>query len=284
MRYGVDIHSKTTGESYFIPKRRYAGERGGTSNVSNPAPRLMDGWAGWMIASNRRKLRNEIQGRKVRRQWNLRNIVQPIGGDVAPYDVANKVTRSGLTYEARDMVRWIRSSSVKSGVHEVRAARLDREVRNPEREAERINALAMGGWKGIVSAPEVRVSERGASGIAGIRGTAQAVTQRDAVDLGYLQDSFLLKGLATVGVATHPLATAEQSHAALLICRKVTSKCAVRVIYADGRNEVRPVSEYVNLRNERKAVKHVKPALETQAVQDARIAAGLPSIHKGANH
>lgn len=205
--------------------------------------------------------------------------------DTAPYNVAQRVTRSGLTHVQRDVVRWIRSNAVKLTVHEVRAARLEREAIDPEREAERINALAMNGWKGIIPATEVRVSERGASGIKGVRGTAGRVTQRDAVDLGWLQDSFLLKGLATVGVATHPLATGEQYHAALAECRVRTSRCAVRVYLPNGTSSVKPVSDYVNLRNERKQTRRAnRPAIESQAEQDARIAAGIGSIHSGANH
>jgi hypothetical protein len=105
-------------------------------------------------------------------------------------------SRQALSYGQRDLVKWVRSSEVKSSLPygEVAALPVPGENAKPSTSKP---------WRGLVNGSEVRVNTRGAYGKRGIRAAAERVTQRDTRTPVYL-----LKPLPyiVVGCATHTAA------------------------------------------------------------------------------
>lgn len=174
---------------------------------------------------------------------------------------------TALTHEMRETIRYMRNLAVRESLMGTHERTGHREAIDAEAMATIINA------RGIpaVDAREVRVNERGASGIAGVRGAASLVSQRDAH-----VPTTLLRGLSTVGVATHPYATQAEVAAALMACRRNPSLCTVRVINAAG-SRIVPVSDYVAIRRERRAASRSNASTASRASADIALMASMGS-------
>lgn len=138
---------------------------------------------------------------------------------------------------------------------------------------------------------EARHSERGASGIKGVRGSFQSVSMRDSKTMGKDgQHDSLLGQLSTVGVATHPLAREWHYSAAILECRKDWHKSTVRItnrrvpfaVWAKGlHTSIVPVTDYLVLRDTRKQGKRKAVAVQaSRQAQDMALQASIGTIHE----
>jgi hypothetical protein len=276
MRF-VEMHRKD-GTTDLVPVRRYNRQAPTVSHVSNPPAR-------WRFEGiNLRDMQRSSRRMALLRRSGKRSIpVVPIA-DSAPIRSTSfylSIPLPRLSHAARETVRILRSDSMKLTIHPAREqARHRRET--PEQIAERMNTLASNPWAGIVKATETRVAPRGIVGNGIKVGLASRVTTRDAGKGHELHDPFLLRGLATVGVATHPLATAEIYDAAIAACRRRPALSTVRVITGDV-SVIKPVSDYVAIKTERRnARKQARQAVITQAQRDAGLMATMGTIHSDA--
>lgn len=159
-------------------------------------------------------------------------------------------TRRTLTREQRNITRALRDYSARMRC----ALRLAREPQTARvnRHAARYAAL-MPGWRGLTPALDTRHSERGASGIAGVKGAAAHVSQRDAH-----APTMLLRAMPAgivVGHATDTRLTREQRAWLLDTLRRDPQRATLTRLMPGPHGlmrTVRPVSDYVALRQERR--------------------------------
>lgn len=195
---------------------------------------------------------------------------------------ASRVKRYGLSKEAMTVLRLVidyRRREVVRATDELQASvgRLRKET--PEEKAVKLNKLYDAeAWRGMIPARETRYSERGASGIPGVRGLAAKVSMRDV-----RKPTALLLPLLTVGVATHPGASDENYSEAILYVRQHPLASTVRVklpaSHGAYRSTIVPVSDYTALARERRGearqVRHVATAAMVPEVQRLALAGKL---------
>jgi hypothetical protein len=200
-------------------------------------------------------------------------LASDVKGEHVPFDVTTVIRRRDMA-TVRYIMRAMRDYSARMRTALRLQAMSDAGMTQ--------GARSSGGelWRGITSAPSVRVSARWSSGVQGDRVRAsERVSMRDAADVHGDADYVALSPLATVGIATHVLATGENYADAIAIARRDRSRCAVRVIHHTGASVVLPHSHYVAERQARKAANtaHVRNVIQTREASNlallARIAA-----------
>lgn len=146
--------------------------------------------------------------------------------------------------------------------------------------------------RGIPAIPtvDVRVSERGASGIPGVRGTFAQVSMRDAQSHGDA-DAILLRGMATVGCATHPSATGDDYSRVLRDMRIDPTLCTVCVRQSHAsystwdRGEhvtILPVWGYVESARIARKARRTSKAGDVSVTRDHALQAAMGTIHSEA--
>lgn len=193
----------------------------------------------------------------------------------------SRMTRYGLTRDNLEVVRIVvdhRRREVIRATDELQAAvgRLRKET--PEEKAAKLNGLTLKAWdaepwRGMIPAREARYSERGASGIKGVRGMASRVSIGDVH-----KPVALLLPLLTVGVATHPGASDVNYCEAIAYVRRHPLAATVRVkrpaSHGAYLSSIVPVREYTDLARERKGEARQARQARTVAVQGHRMMAG----------
>lgn len=180
----------------------------------------------------------------------------------------------------------------------------DDQVRATLSHAQRVSLASeyvkpMTALRGVPAIPtsEARYSERGASGIKGVKGSFASVSMRDAKAMGRdgLHDS-LLKQLNTVGVATY-YASGKPAHAshvtaAIAVARTDWKRSALTVrqsrvpfaVWATGAHIYNaPVTQYLVVADTRKQAKRAgttSAVVVTQAQRDVVLAASIGTIHE----
>lgn len=182
-----------------------------------------------------------------------------------------------LTPETRRILKLVidyRRREVVRATDELQASvgRLRKET--PEEKARKLNKLwDAEPWKGLIPAREARHSERGASGISGVRGMASRVSVSDAH-----KSPTLLLPLLTVGVATHAGASDANYIEAINYVRRHPLASTVRIKRPASHgayvSTIDPVSYYIELARERRGEARETRKLASVAVMGHRVMAG----------
>jgi hypothetical protein len=227
-------------------------------------------------------------------------------GTVSAHNAAQRRTRGRtahtLTRGQLWTVRLVRDAAVREALAARDAlgvaASLPRTLtlykESPEALAARMNgsthtngktAMARRAWRawdseartnsGLVSARDARYSERGASGIRGVRGVAARVSLRDA----HMPPS-MLTAMPVVGVATHPAATGSDYDALIGHVRRYPRHATLRRMMPGPHgyttvpacNRVMPVAAYVTLQRASRDARHTATPDALAARDAARVA------------
>jgi len=187
---------------------------------------------------------------------------------------ASSITRKALTSEARNVMRLLMDDSARQANPRIALMESGEDVREPHRKGE--------AWKGLVNGTEARLSERGASGIKGVRGVAARVSIRDA-HAATMSDEYglaatTLRALLTVGVSPMLASLGLDVSECLTQARKAPRKATLTVrqsrvpfaVWAKGDHlSIRLASDYGDVRDARKAEARKAHGVRSRAEHEA---------------